>query len=151
MNKLTITLILGLALTFAFAGCGSATPAANNANSPTPLAQLATPTPAPISEPTNAPAAADSNAAIPLLERLLPDPTSRAFRYAGADFVIQEASITRIHSRATNAADRVPPTATPTTKRNAIWARLKSSPKKISGTKSPEIFFCDCAGKPSPL
>lgn len=94
MNKLAPTLGIGLALGLALAGCGGATPAANNATAIAPPVQVvATPTSAPISEPTNAPAASDSNAAIPLLERLLPDATSRAFRYAGAEFVIQEASI----------------------------------------------------------
>jgi|GEM_PF-2634171 hypothetical protein len=95
MRKQTILLILGLALGITLLGCGSATPAANNATSAAPPAQVsATATSAQIPTPTNAPAAAsDSNGTIPLLERLLPDPSSRAFRYAGAEFVIQAASI----------------------------------------------------------
>lgn len=91
-----ISLIFGAVIVIFLFGCGGSSPAANNTAVPasTKAVQSTTAVPGTAAQAT-APAAtsSDTGANIPLLERLLDDPTSRAFRYAGADFVIGEASI----------------------------------------------------------
>lgn len=92
MNKIGILVILMLGLILMSCG-GSDTPKTPTSRTPdAPAAEASTP--AVEAAPTaTAGSSTSSGAAVPLLERLLPDPASRAFRYAGAEFVIREASI----------------------------------------------------------
>ncbi len=95
MNKQNSILFLCIGIAVWLIGCGGSTASTSHPTASPHTANAATtsgPTNAP--EPTEAAVpSSNADASIPLLERLLPDPTSRAFRYAGAEFVIQEASI----------------------------------------------------------
>lgn len=95
MNKQNLILFLCIGIAVWLIGCGGSTPSTTNPTLAPPTTKAAATTPPQnVPEPTAAAASAsNAGASIPLLERLLPEPTSRAFRYAGADFVIQEASI----------------------------------------------------------
>lgn len=93
LNKIGIVFILAAGLVQSACG-GSDTPSAEPATVAPTAPAATTSAPANVPEPTIASgASANSEAPIPLVERLLPDPDSRAFRYAGAEFVIREASI----------------------------------------------------------
>ncbi len=95
MNKQNLIFFLCIGIAVWLCACGGSTASTNNStNTPQKTNAVATTTTQNAQEPTNAAASAsNAGASSPLLERRLPDPTARAFRYAGAQFVIQEASI----------------------------------------------------------